>query len=824
MPERVTLPGETLEGTVRMPNGWSIKPAGKQVQMGDFPINIALHPSGKWAAVLHAGWGLHEVVIVDLKPKKQKVLSRSVIDQTFAGLTFAPDGKHVYVGGGKLEVVYQFAFDDGYLGKPKKLSVSNPKAADIIEKAEMADDEEQPEKTEKAEKKKKVKFVPGAFAIHPSGKMLYVPGVWGDAVCFLPLDDAARTRVFVPLDQDSHPINCLLDSKGKRLFVSLWNRAAVAVVDVEKEKIIQTWATEKHPTEMVLSPDEKTLFVACSNSTRVSVLRTADGKGLETINCALYPNAPNGNTPNSLCLTPGGQILVVANADANNLALFNVAEPGKAKPLGFIPVGMYPTSVRCDADGKHIYVANGRGISVKANPHGMNPLLPKSTKGVQEYIAGLYRGTLGVIDMPNEVDMIKYSKQAYECSPLRQDNGIVGSVPKDNPIPAKIGGASPIKYCIYVIRENRTYDQVLGDMKEGNGDRGLCIFPEKVTPNAHRLARQFVLLDNFYCDGEVSADGHEWSMGAYCTDFVRRVWPLNYSGGGHKKFDLFPGDGDFDDIARPACGYIWDRCAEAKVTYRSYGEWVENGQKDTDPCKAKVKTLVGHIDPLYRGWDLSYRDQKRADRFIAELKRFEKEGGMPQLSIIRLPNDHTSGTSSKKPTPTAMVADNDLALGRIVEAISKSKFWPETAIFVIEDDAQNGADHVDAHRTVALCISPYTQHGKVDSTLYSTASMLRTMELILGVQPMSQFDAAARPMYNAFQAKPNLATYTHLLPDTDLNAVNQKTAWGEKLSEGFDFTAEDRVDDLILNEVIWHSVRDTPMPPPVRAAFVFPHR
>lgn len=260
------------------------------------------------------------------------------------------------------------------------------------------------------------------------------------------------------------------------------------------------------------------------------------------------------------------------------------------------------------------------------------------------------------------------------------------------------------------------------------------------------------------------------------------------------------------------------------MTYRSYGEWVENGQKDTDPCKAKVKTLVGHIDPLYRGWDLSYRDQKRADRFIAELKRFEKEGGMPQLSIIRLPNDHTSGTSSKKPTPTAMVADNDLALGRIVEAISKSKFWPETAIFVIEDDAQNGADHVDAHRTVALCISPYTQHGKVDSTLYSTASMLRTMELILGVQPMSQFDAAARPMYNAFQAKPNLATYTHLLPDTDLNAVNQKTAWGEKLSEGFDFTAEDRVDDLILNEVIWHSVRDTPMPPPVRAAFVFPHR
>ena len=435
-------------------------------------------------------------------------------------------------------------------------------------------------------------------------------------------------------------------------------------------------------------------------------MNVEDGKGLETINCALYPTAPNGNTPNSLCLTPDGQILMVANANTNNLALFNVAAPGKARPLGFIPVGMYPTSVRYSADRKRIYVANGRGVTPKANPGGPNPLLgakKKTQKTVREYIAGLYRGTFSVIDMPDEVDMVKYSKDAYRCSPLREDLAVNGPAPKDSPIPAKIGDKSPIKHCIYIIRENRTYDQVLGDMKEGNGDPKLCLFPEKITPNAHHLARQFVLLDNFYCDGEVSAEGHEWSMGAYCTDFVRRVWPLTYRAGAGKKFDLYPAEAHFDELARPAGGYIWDRCAEAKVSYRSYGEWIENGKTLKDPGKPRVKALEGqHYDPWYVGFGLDYKDELRADRFISELHRFEKEGGMPQLSIVKLPNDHTQGQKVGKPTPTAMVAENDLALGRIVEAITKSKFWPETAIFVIEDDAQNGSDHVDAHRTVSL--------------------------------------------------------------------------------------------------------------------------
>jgi hypothetical protein len=468
-------------------------------------------------------------------------------------------------------------------------------------------------------------------------------------------------------------------------------------------------------------------------------------------------------------------------------------------------------------------VANGKGLTSLANPQGPNPL-QRVSRSTEQYIAGLLHGTLGIIDFPNPERMAAYSKQAYSCSPLRADQGVSAEPSEGNPIPRRIGDASPIKHVLYIIKENRTYDQVFGDMKEGNGDPNLCLFPERITPNHHRLARQFVLLDNFYCDGEVSADGHEWSMGAYATDFVEKVWPLVYRGSPRKKL-TYPAEGNVDAIARPAGGYIWDRCAEAGVSYRSYGEWISNGKTPMDPAKALVKALEGHFDPGFRGFDLDYPDQKRVDRFLEELARFEKEGEMPRFIVLRLPNDHTAGTKIGKPTPTAQVADNDLALGRLVEAFSQSRFWNDTAIFVVEDDAQNGSDHVDAHRTVALVISPYTKQGHVDSTLYSTSSMLRTMELILGLKPMSQFDAAARPMYNSFQAQPDPRRYQHVVPDTDMKATNLASAWGAQLSEQFDLTKEDAADDLLLGEVIWRSVRgpDSPMPAPVRAAFVFPH-
>jgi hypothetical protein len=329
------------------------------------------------------------------------------------------------------------------------------------------------------------------------------------------------------------------------------------------------------------------------------------------------------------------------------------------------------------------------------------------------------------------------------------------------------------------------------------------------------------LLDNFYADAEVSADGHEWSMGAYASSFVEKIWPLQYGHNRSKKYP-YPSEGIFP-MATPAGGYLWDRAAEAGVSYRSYGEFVANGRTPDEPATPRLKTLRSHIDEHYRGFDNDYPDVKRADRFINELKRYEAEGEMPRLQTIRLPDDHTSGARLGKRTPSACVANNDLALGRIVEAVSHSKFWPRTAIFVVEDDAQNGADHVDCHRTVAFVISPHCRRNSVDSTMYSTSSMLRTIELLLGLKPMSQFDAAAAPMANSFQAEPDLRPYTALPAKVDLDAKNVKTSWGERESRMMDLSREDAVDDLLLNAVIWRAVRgdDAPVPAPTRAGFVY---
>jgi len=794
-PARI-LPGLQPGGEIRLPNQWSLRPAGKHILLGDFPVNVALHPSGDWLAILHAGFGDHEIVIVDIRNGKERIVNRVSLPQTFCGLCFSADGQSLYASGGEFEVVHSYAFDNGLLHHYKPIRVST-----------VTD-----------------KFIVAGIALDAAGKTLFAAGAWGHAVRIVPLDDPAARRS-VAFEKDSYPYACLPEPGGKRLFVSLWGKAEVAVVDIAEGKLLETWPTESHPTEMVLSPDGQTLFVACSNSTRVWVMDVKNkGKALETIHCALYPNAPAGNTPSSLSLTPDGKLLFVANADNNNLAVLNVSTPGQAKALGFVPVGWYPTSVRYNPADKRLYVTSGKGLSSRANPQGPSPY-QKRNLPIYEYIAGLFQGSLSTIDLPEPGQLADYTRRAYACSPLNRDQKVTADWPDGNPIPRQVGDASPIKHCIYIIKENRTYDQVFGDMKEGNGEPSLCLFGAQVTPNHHKLAREFVLLDNFYVDGEVSADGHQWSMGAYATDFVEKVWPLSYRGSPLGKLSIYPSEGNFDAIARPAGGYIWDRCAEAKVSYRSYGEWIQNGKKAGDPGKAMAKALEDHFDPLYRGFDLAYPDQKRADRFIEELARFEREGEMPRFIVMRLPNDHTAGTKVDARTPIALVADNDLGLGRVVEAVSKSKFWKETAIFVVEDDAQNGPDHIDAHRSVALVISPYTRRKVVDSTPYTTSSMLRTMELILGLQPMSQYDAAARPMYHSFQNTPDLSAYQHVVPDVDLKATNKATAWGAKLSETFDLTKEDVADDLLFNQVIWHAVKgpDVPMPPPVRAAFVVPH-
>ncbi len=597
----------------------------------------------------------------------------------------------------------------------------------------------------------------------------------------------------------------------------------MAVINTDTFKVTAQWVAEEHPNEMLLAKGGKVLFVANANRNTVSVIDTEVGRSIETIGTAIDPNAPPGSTPNSLALSPDESMLFVANANTNDVAVVNVKDPGVSAPLGFIPVGWYPTSVRSPRRQDDLCGERQRG-QFACQSRRPAPGFAGRPSPTLEYIGGLFQGTLSTISMPAAREMAAYSQTVYDCSPLRRGDpaAVTGAKPTPgNPIPAKVGEPSPIKYVIYVIKENRTYDQVFGDLKEGNGDPNICLFPENVTPNHHALAREFVLLDNFYVESEVSADGHEWSMGAYASDFVERIWPVGYRG---DRRVPYPSEGALDAAARPAGGYIWDKAAEKGVSYRSYGEWVANGKTPSDPATATVKAIEGHFDPMFRSFDMDYPDVKRTDRFLQELAEFEKAGEMPRLTIMRLPNDHTAGTSPGKWTVTACVGDNDLALGRLVEGLSKSRFWKNLAMFVVEDDAQNGSDHVDAHRTVALAISPYIKRHSVDSTLYSTSSMLRTMELILGLNPMSQFDAAARPMYNAFSPQPDFTPYVHRPARVDVNARNTLGAPLAEVSMRLNLEIEDRADDLLFNEIIWKAVKgaDAVMPPPVRAAFVLP--
>jgi hypothetical protein len=472
-----------------------------------------------------------------------------------------------------------------------------------------------------------------------------------------------------------------------------------------------------------------------------------------------------------------------------------------------------------DSAANQLLVANGKGNGSLANPKGPNPTLRGREARHRQYIGGLLPGSLSFIDVPGEAELNEHTRQAYLCSPLRPDLLPVGRE-SGNPIPAKVGEPSPIQYCIYIIKENRTYDQVLGDMPEGNGEPSLCLFPEKVTPNIHSIAREFVLLDNFYVESEVSADGHAWSMGAYATDFVEKSWPPAY--GGHADYG-YKSEGN-DPVADPDEGYLWDRAHEAGITYRSYGEWVSGGGPDCDGTP-KAAALKGHINPCYTSYNLNVSDLDRADVFLKDLKEFESRGEFPRLAILRLPNDHTAGTAEGKLTPLAYVAQNDLALGRILEGLSQSPFWKEMAVFVVEDDAQNGPDHVDAHRTVALLAGPFVKRGYVDHTMYSTASMLRSMELILGLRPMSQFDAAARPLYASFSSTPDYSPYTHKPARVSLTEINLRDAPMQRESSQLNLEKEDSNPDVLFNEIIWKAVRgaDSEMPAPTRAAFIRPY-
>ena len=771
---------------ILLSNGWSLSPAGRSLPLGDLPLNIQLSPSKKLLAVTNNGQSKQSIQLID--PVTEKLLDEKTIAKSWYGLKFSGDSKTLYASGGNDNIIlaYRIAKDKFSTTDTLRLGRAWPKE----------------------------KIGPTGIEIDNAGQRLFVVTKENNALYVLNL----KTKgVLSKVDLGHEAYGCLLSADKKTLYISLWGGDKVAIYDIATNKITGEIATESHPNELIQTKNGRYLFVANANDNSVSVIDTKARKVIETVSAALYPTKLTGSTTNALALAPDEKTLYIANADNNCLAVFNVSVPGKSSSLGFIPTGWYPTNVK--TLGKKILVANGKGFSSLANPAGPQPVKATDNSGSHtgvtekkevQYIGGLFKGTLSFIDRPNEAELKVYSKQVYANSPFTKQLETQAKGEPGNPVPTRLGEKSPIKYVFYVVKENRTYDQVLGDMKEGNGDASLCIFPEKVTPNHHALAREFVLLDNFYVDAEVSADGHNWSMAAYATDYTEKNWPTSYGGRG--------GTYDYEGsrkIAYPKDGYIWDYCQRAGLSYRSYGEFAGEG-------KANLKSLEGHISKKSPGFNMDIKDIERVRIWKQDFDSLLAINAVPQFNTIRLGNDHTSGQRRGKITPIAAVADNDLALGQLVAHLSQSAIWSQTAIFVLEDDAQNGPDHIDAHRSPAFVISPYTKRNTVNHTMYSTSGMLRTMELILGLPPMSQYDAAALPLFDLFTAKPTLTPYQ--VKAAQVNLEERNLAWNKSAerSELFNLAKEDAAPDLDLNEVVWKSVKgeDSVMPAPRRSGFV----
>src|SRR5215210_5667464 len=791
-PARAERPGREAGGDTLLPNGWRIAPAGRHLTVGDLPLAMAESPDGSTLVVSNNGYTKPSLTVVDL----QHVYVRETVpvDNAWLGLVWHPDGQRLYVSGGGANAVQEFRLTEGKLKPGAAVALKKPAESSFV----------------------------GGLAVSPDGKRLFAVHVLGQLLSAVDLETG---QVAKSVDLPAEAYTSLVSPDGKTLYVSLWGGARVQLFDAATLELRGEIPVGEHPNAMALSQDGARLFVACANTNAVWVVDLATRAAHEQISIALDPATPPGSTPNGLGLSPDGKTLLVANADNNTVALVDVSRPGASRVRGFIPTGWYPTAAQWSRDGRSLFILSGKGLTSAANPRGTQPGIPGATG---QYIGELLSGSLSVLPVPDDAALAVYTRTVHRLTPDTAASRLTPvDAPRDSPVPGKVGGASPIQHVFYVIRENRTYDQILGDVERGNGDPNLCLFGEEVTPNAHALARDFVLFDNFYVNAEVSYQGHAYSTGAYATDFVEKVWPMYYGGRGGDY--LSEGTGaqrnPYGNVTAPQDGYLWDACNRGGVSVRSYGEFVTRDEgKDSGPVRASVPGLEGKVHPDYPPYDLSIPDNRRVDVWLEEFRQFERNGSLPRLSILRLPNDHTSGTRPGSPTPRAMIAENDQALGRVVEAISKSRFWKESAIFVVEDDAQNGPDHVDAHRSVVLVASPYARRGAVDSTLYTTAGVLRTIELILGLPPMSQLDAAAAPMYRAFQAKPDLTPFTLRPARVPLDEMNGPKAPGAAASLAMNLEEADLAPDLELNKILWKSVRgaDSAMPPPVHSAFVKP--
>jgi len=840
--------GGSIEESIVTPVNQRLTPVGKWLDLpGMRPQVLALSPDGTIAVT---SGKTSKLVVID--PETNSILqqvdlpseeSTSNADQSaannlkpdtkaiasFTGLVFSPDGRSIYLS--------------NVQGSIKVFSVDGVGKVSPSHVIRIPD----------ANAPKRKQEIPSGLAITPDGKRLFVCGNLSNRLIEINLETSQVARTF---DVGVAPYDVKL--AGNKAIVSNWggrrpsgddlvgpagkgtlvrvdpvrfiaNEGSVSMIDLQSGSI-QEILVGLHPSGLVVSPDGK--YVVCANaaSDYLSVIDLGTSSVIEKIWTKSNPSELFGASPNALVFGKEPDELYVANGTQNAIAVieFEPQEKGESRLQGMIPVGWFPGAVVFDPIRNSLLIANIKGLAKDPRKQG-------NSKGFNSH---QYNGSISVVPVPKKEDLPGFSERVARN--MRADALIQSRLParQGEParaIPARIGEPSLIEHVVYIIKENRTYDQVFGDLGRGNSDPELCIFGKEITPNQHKLVEEFVLLDNTYCCGILSADGHQWSTTAIATDYLEKSFagfPRSYPDGMEES--------DIDALAYSPAGFIWDNAIKHGIRIRNYGEfmmprvrWKDKNRGGAVDFMSCYKTWKGIEDLVifestpgiesikdfsptgYVGWNMSVPDQVRADFILKELAEFEKQGSYPQLTIICLPNDHTSGTSKNCPTPASCMADGDLAMGRIVEGLSRSKFWSKMAIFAIEDDPQAGWDHVSGYRTTAYVVSPYAKRGALVSTQYNTTSILRTIQQILGMPPMNQFDGSATPMFDCFEDTADLRPFVSIPANIPLDQMNpgsvaltdpllkQLAQWSEEMN----FEQVDRAPEDRLNRVLWHAMR-----------------
>lgn len=751
----------------KLPNGRTLEPAGRTFDVGNMPLAAAVSADGK-VALLLSGYREQGLQIVD--PEAGTILQTLTQPSAFVGLAFTPDGSTLYASGAGENVIYEYAWKDGQAEVKRKLSLLT------------AADQKEPSRT------------PAGIALSKDNRYLVVAENLADTVAVIDLSSGAVT--------DRHPAghfpySVAIGPDGS-IYVSAWGGTVVTRFRMDsgtgKFRDSAELQVGRHPSALLLNKNGTRLFVACGSVDRIAVIDTRSFRLVTTLRDTV-PGTLEGSTPNALALSADQSRLYVAEADNNAVAVFQLSAsssgipvaPSKNVFMGRIPAGWYPTAFIQIQD--RLYVVNGKGRGTRANPAASS--VSASKQSPMDYTLGQLNGT--ITELPaqvNDSQMASYSRRVSELNEWSEST--------------EKAVYPPFKHVVYIIKENRTYDQVFGDVPQGDGDPSLQFFPASASPNHRALAQQFGLFDRFFVNAEVSSQGHPWSTSAYVTDFTEKTVHSTYS-------DRREGEAPDDEVSEPSTGYLWDLAMRGKRSLRIYGEYASLS-KDNKTYVSDKKAAAPFTSPIYPSYNLSIQDQARADAWLQEFNGYIKQGKMPALEILHLPSDHTSGARAGMPTPAAYFADNDLALGRLIEALSASRFWKDTVVFVLEDDAQAGPDHVDSHRSVLLVISAYNK-AQVNHRFVNTTDVLATIEHILGLGSLSQFDHFGHPLSEIFSETANLEPYKAIVPEQSLDEKNPDNK-NARASELLKLDKEDQSDDALFNQILWAAIKGDTVPFP----------